>query len=93
MNYLYIDNVVIDVEITDPTIQTSASSVTMNSIPGGTVTETVTVTGKYLTDVITTSISGTDAAMFNVSPASSRPLRAGPKSSHVNDVILCFLKK
>lgn len=36
---------------------------------------------------------GANLREFNVSPASSCPLRAGPKFSHVNDVILCFLKK
>ena len=36
---------------------------------------------------------GANLREFNVSPARSRPLRAGPRFSHVNDVILCFLKK
>lgn len=36
---------------------------------------------------------GANLREFNVSPASSRPRRAGPRFSHVNDVILCFLKK
>ena len=36
---------------------------------------------------------GANLREFNVSPASSRPLRAGPKCSPVNDVILYSLKK
>lgn len=36
---------------------------------------------------------GANLREFSVSPASSHPLRAGPKCSPVNDVILYTLKK
>lgn len=65
---LYVDNLVIGVESTDPTIQVSENSVNLSSIPGGTATQTVTVTGLNLTEGITASISG--GSEFSVSPAS-----------------------
>ena len=69
MYYLYVDNFVIDVDITDPTITASPTSVSMNAAPGGTTTQTVTVTGLNLTDGITYTL--TDAnGVFSVSPAS-----------------------
>ena len=67
--YLYVDNFVIDVDITDPTITASPTSVSMSTTPGGTATETVAVTGLNLTDGITYTL--TDANnVFSVSPAS-----------------------
>ena len=68
--YLYVDNFVIDTDITDPTIQVDENTVNMNSIPGTTVTETVTVTGLNLTGGITATVGGQDASLFGVSPAS-----------------------
>ena len=55
---------------TDPKITASPTSVSMSTTPGGTKTETVTVTGTNLTSGITATISGTDASLFSVSPAS-----------------------
>ena len=54
----------------DPTIGASPTSVSMSAIPAGTATETITVTGANLTDGITATISGADASLFSVSPAS-----------------------
>lgn len=68
--YLYVDNFVIDTDLTDPTIQVDENTVNMNSIPGTTVTETVNVTGLNLTGSITATVGGQDASMFSVSPAS-----------------------
>ena len=68
--YLYVDNFVIDTDITDPTIQVDENTVNMNSIPGTTVTEKVNVTGLNLTGSITATVGGQDASMFSVSPAS-----------------------
>ena len=70
MNYLYIDNFVIDVIITDPTIQVSTNTVNISSIPGVTATQMVDITGLYLTGDITATISGQDAGAFSVNPAS-----------------------
>ena len=55
---------------TDPKITASPTSVSMSTTPGETATETVTVTGANLTSGITATISGTDASLFSVSPAS-----------------------
>ena len=55
---------------TDPKITASPTSVSMNTAPGEATTETVTVTGANLTDGITYTLSGTDASLFSVSPAS-----------------------
>ena len=55
---------------TDPKITASPTSVSMSTTPGETKTETITVTGANLTTGITATISGTDAALFSVSPAS-----------------------
>ena len=55
---------------TAPTIQVPTNSVNMSAAPGGTATETVSVTGGNLTGGINASISGTDASVFGVSPAS-----------------------
>ena len=55
---------------TAPTIQVPTNSVNMSAAPGGTATETVSVTGRNLTGGINASISGTDASVFGVSPAS-----------------------
>ena len=67
--YLYVDNFVIDVDITDPTIQTSTNSVEMNAAPGASATQTVTVTGLNLTEGITATLSDANG-VFSVSPAS-----------------------
>ena len=55
---------------TDPKITASPTSVSMSAAPGSSATETVTVTGANLTNGITATISGTDASLFSVSPAS-----------------------
>ena len=65
----FLPKVVFGVMSTDPTI-TAPNTVNLTSKPGQTATETVTVTGSYLTDGITTAISGTDASLFSVSPSS-----------------------
>ena len=55
---------------TDPKITASPTSVSMSTTPGGTKTETITVTGANLTTGITATISGTDATLFSVTPSS-----------------------
>ena len=55
---------------TDPRITASPTSVSMSTTPGGTKTETITVTGANLTTGITATISGADATLFSVTPAS-----------------------
>ena len=67
---LYVDNLKIEYNNTNPLIIASPSSVSMKATPGGTVTKTIAVTGDNLTEGITALISGTDAAVFSVSPAS-----------------------
>ena len=54
---------------TDPRITASPTSVSMSTTPGGTKTETITVTGANLTTGITATISGADATLFSVTPA------------------------
>ena len=54
----------------DPEISASTTSVSLNSIPGGTSTQTVAVSGLNLTTDITATISGTNAGLFSVSPSS-----------------------
>ena len=67
--YVDISSIKVYAIITDPTIQASPTSVSMNAAPGGTATETITVTGLNLTDGITYTL--TDAnGVFSVSPAS-----------------------
>ena len=55
---------------TDPKITASPTSVSMSTTPGGTKTETITVTGANLTTGITATISGADATLFSVTPSS-----------------------
>lgn len=55
---------------TDPVITATPTTVTLNSIPGEQADQTITVTGRNLTTDITATISGTDAGLFSVSPAS-----------------------
>ena len=66
--YLYVDNLLITVENTDPLIMASTSSASMIAMPGGNATETITVTGDNLTEDINASISGD--AVFSVNPSS-----------------------
>ena len=54
----------------DPAISANPTSVSLSNIPGGTSTQTVTVTGLNLTTGITATISGDDAGLFSVNPAS-----------------------
>ena len=69
MDILYVDNMSITYENTNPLITASPASVSMSTTPGGTTTQTVTVTGENLTAGITYTL--TDAnGVFSVSPAS-----------------------
>ena len=54
----------------DPTITASPSSINLACAKNESATESVTVTGENLTGGITAAISGTDASLFSVSPAS-----------------------
>ena len=67
---LNVDNMVITTESFDPMIIASTNSVNLKAAPNETANQTITVTGENLTDGITATISGTDAALFSVSPAS-----------------------
>ena len=67
---LYLDNLVIDVTVSDPSILVSTNTVNLHCQPNGTATETVVVTGLNLTTGITATVSGQDANLFSVSPAS-----------------------
>ena len=55
---------------TDPEISASINSVSFKCQPGETPNQTVNVTGLNLTGNITATISGTNASLFSVSPAS-----------------------
>ena len=55
---------------TTPIIIASPTSVSLSSIPGGSTSQTINVEGFNLTGGITATISGTDASVFGVSPAS-----------------------
>lgn len=68
--YISSIDVVWEREVSGPTIQVSTNSLSMSAAPGSSATETVTVTGRNLTGGINASISGTDASVFGVSPAS-----------------------
>ncbi len=67
---LYVDNLVINVIETDPKIEVSTNTVNLHCQPNETATETVVVTGLNLTTGITATVSGQDASLFSVSPAS-----------------------
>lgn len=54
----------------DPTIYATPNTVNLSANPGATATETVAVTGSNLTTGITATVSGQDASLFSVSPAS-----------------------
>ncbi len=54
----------------DPAISASINSLNFKCQPGETPNETVNVTGANLTGIISATISGTDASLFSVSPAS-----------------------
>ena len=71
MYTLYVDNMLITTESNDPTIIASTNSVNLSATPNGTASETITVTGENLTTDITATISGTDASLFSVSPATT----------------------
>ena len=66
--HLYVDDLDIDVQATDPTIQTSSNTVNLSSIPGGTATQTVTVTGLNLIGNITATLNDANG-VFSVTPA------------------------
>ena len=55
---------------TDPTIKVDNNALNFNALVGGSITNTVAVTGKNLTEGITATISGTNASYFTVSPES-----------------------
>ncbi len=66
--HLYVDDLDIDVQATNPTIQTSSNTVNLSSIPGGTATQTVTVTGLNLIGNITATLNDANG-VFSVTPA------------------------
>ena len=68
MYYLFVDNMSITLDSTDPLIMASPLSVSMSATPNGTATQTVTVTGDNLTEGITATISGDN--VLSVSPTS-----------------------
>ena len=67
---MYVDNMVITTESSDPIIDASTNAVSFTATPNENVSKTITVTGENLTDGITATISGTDASLFSVSPSS-----------------------
>ena len=68
MDVLYVDDMSVTYENTDPLITASPTSVSMSAAPGGTVTQTVTVTSDNLTQGITATLS--DNSVFSVNPTS-----------------------
>ena len=68
---MYVDNMLITTESNDPMIMASTNSVDFTATPNETVTKTITVSGENLTGDITATISGTDASLFSVSPATT----------------------
>ena len=69
--YYFLPKIKLDYERSDdPEISASPTSVSLSSIPGATSDQTVTVSGLNLTGGITATISGTDASVFGVNPAS-----------------------
>ncbi len=68
---MYVDNMVITTESSDPIINASTNAVSFTATPNETVSKTITVNGENLTGDITATISGTDASLFSVSPATT----------------------
>ena len=66
--YLYVDNLKIEYENTDPTIEASTNDVTLACAPGESTDQTVTVTGENLTGNITATLSDPDG-VFSLNTA------------------------